>query len=444
MSLHESQVTHKKQLLRGIGLAGLIILVLNSVIGAGIFALPAAISARAGVLSPWLFLVVGLLVITIVLTFAELASYFKDSGGPVLFTTTAFGPLVGFSTGWILFISRMTAFAANTTVMAVYLGAVWPWFSEGIGRTLLIVVVCSALTLANYVGVKDGVRTMAVFTFLKLTPILLLIVLGLQYVGADTLFPTALPTIDDLGGTTLLLIYAFVGFESATIISGEAKNPKTTMPKALVTTVIATGVLYFLIVLVYISVLPDAGDSGATLIDVGRKLMGPTGVVLITLAAFFSIGGNLASIMLAVPRLTFALAEERLLPRWFGHVHEKYSTPSNSILLLGGLGLVFALSGSFVWLAAASSLTRLITYILCISALPAIRRKATDEERRESYRLKGGYTIPVIALLVSVWIGMQSEMRSWIVTGGLLAVGLLFYVLAAQRRERWAAQDKSD
>jgi len=444
LSLHESQVTHKKQLLRGIGFAGLIILVLNSVIGAGIFALPAAISARAGVLSPWLFLIVGLLVITIVLTFAELASYFKDSGGPVLFTTTAFGPLVGFSTGWILFISRMTAFAANTTVMAVYLGAVWPWFSEGIGRTLLIVVVCSALTLANYVGVKDGVRTMAVFTFLKLTPIILLIVLGLQYVGADTLFPAAMPTIDDLGGTTLLLIYAFVGFESATIISGEAKNPKTTMPKALVTTVIATGVLYFLIVLVYISVLPGAGDSGATLIDVGRELMGPTGVILITLAAFFSIGGNLASIMLAVPRLTFALAEERLLPRWFGHIHEKYSTPSNSILLLGGLGLVFALSGSFIWLAAASSLTRLITYILCISALPTIRRKASDEERRESYRLKGGYTIPGIALLVSVWIGMQSEMRSWIVTGGLLAVGLLFYALAAQRRERWAAQDKPD
>ena len=444
MSLHESQVTHKKQLLRGIGYAGLIILVLNSVIGAGIFALPAAVSAKAGILSPWLFLIVGLLVITVVLTFAELASYFKDSGGPVLFTTTAFGPLVGFSTGWILFISRMTAFAANTTVMAVYLGAVWPWFSEGIGRTLLIVVVCSALTFANYIGVKDGVRTMAVFTFFKLAPILLLIALGLQYVDADILFPAALPTIDDLGGTTLLLVYAFVGFEGATIISGETKNPKKTMPKALVTTIIATGILYFLIVLVYISVLPGAGDSGATLIDVGRELMGPTGVVLITLAAAFSIGGNLSSIMLAVPRLTFALAEERLLPRWFGHIHEKYSTPSNSILLLGGLGLVFALSGSFVWLAAASSLTRLISYVLCIGSLPVIRRKATEEERRDSYRLKGGYTIPGIALLVCIWIGMQSEMRSWVVTGSLLGVGLLFYALAAQRRARWQALDKAD
>lgn len=444
MSLHESQVAHKSQLIRGIGFAGLVILVLNSVIGAGIFALPAAISARAGLFSPWLFLIVGLLVITIVLTFAELSSYFKDSGGPVLFTTTAFGPLVGFSTGWLLFISRMTAFAANTTVMADYLGAVWPLFSGVIGRTSLIIVVCCALTLANYVGVKDGVRTMAVFTFLKLTPILVLIVLGMQHVGMDTLIPAALPTIDDLGGTTLLLIYAFVGFESATIMSGEAKNPKKTMPKALVTTVIATGLLYFLIVLVYISVLPNAGESGATLIDVGRELMGPAGVALITLAAFFSIGGNLSSIMLAVPRLTFALAEERLLPRWFGHIHEKYSTPSNSILLLGGLGLVFALSGSFVWLAAASSLTRLMTYILCIGALPVIRRKATQEERRESYRLKGGYTIPIIAFVVSVWIALQSETRSWVVTGSLLGIGLVFYALAGKRRARWTEQDESD
>jgi APA family basic amino acid/polyamine antiporter len=428
--------SQKGHLLRGIGFAGLAVLVLNSVIGAGIFALPAAISARAGILSPWLFLVIGVLVISVVLTFAELSSYFKNSGGPVLFTTRAFGPLVGFSTGWILFISRMTAFAANTTVMAIYLGAVWPWFAEGIGRTLLIVTVVGALTFANYRGVKDGVRTMAVITFFKLAPIVLLIVLGLQHVSGDTLFPTSLPTIDDLGGTTLLLIYAFVGFESATIISGETKNPKQTMPRALVATVVATGLLYFLIVLVYISVLPGAGDSGATLIDVGRELMGPTGVVLITLAAFFSIGGNLSSIMLAIPRLTYALAEERLLPKWFGKVHEKYSTPSNSILLLGGLGLVFALSGSFVWLAAASSLTRLISYVLCIGALPVIRKKATAEERQEAYTLKGGYTIPLIALLLCLWIGIQSELRSWLVTGGLLVVGLILYSLAAKRRAK--------
>ena len=128
MSLHEPGITHKKQLLRGIGFAGAAILVLNSVIGSGIFALPGRVAPAAGAASPWLFLVIGFLVITIVLTLAELSSYFKDSGGPVLFTTTAFGSLAGFGTGWILFISRMTAFAANTNILVNYVGAVWPVF----------------------------------------------------------------------------------------------------------------------------------------------------------------------------------------------------------------------------------------------------------------------------------------------------------------------------
>jgi len=399
----ETSAGSHKHLVRGIGFAGLAILVLNSMIGAGIFALPAAVSARAGVLSPWLFLAVGFLIITVVLTFAELSSYFKSSGGPVLFTTTAFGPLAGFATGWVLFVSRMAAFAANTTVMAVYL-------------------------------------TMAVITFFKITPILLLIVLGLQHVSGDILFPATMPTIDDLGGTTLLLVYAFVGFESVTIVSGETKDPKRTMPRALIMTVIATGILYFLIVLAYISVLPDAGASGATLIDVGRELMGPIGTVLITLGAFFSIGGNLSSIMLAVPRLTFALAHERLLPKWFGKIHEKHFTPSNSILFLGGAGLVFALTGSFAYLAAASSLMRLIAYVLCISSLPVIRRKATEEERSVAYRLKGGYAIPGFALLLCIWMGAQASLLSWQVTGGLVAAGLALYAISAQRRTRWAAQ----
>ena len=116
MSTEQKETTNKKNLLRGIGMAGAAILVLNSIIGAGIFALPSVVAARAGILSPWLFLIVGVLVITIVLTFAELASYFKESGGPVLFTTKAFGPLAGFSTGWLLFVSRVAAFAASRSL----------------------------------------------------------------------------------------------------------------------------------------------------------------------------------------------------------------------------------------------------------------------------------------------------------------------------------------
>ena len=135
------------------------ILVLNSVIGSGIFALPGRVAPAAGAASPWLFLVIGILVITIVLTLAELSSYFKDSGGPVLFTTTAFGSLAGFGTGWILFISRMTAFAANTNILVNYVGAVWPVFEGEITRALLITFISVALTWANIIGVRHSGKT---------------------------------------------------------------------------------------------------------------------------------------------------------------------------------------------------------------------------------------------------------------------------------------------
>jgi basic amino acid/polyamine antiporter, APA family len=419
-----------RQLLRGIGFIGVALIALNSMIGAGIFALPAEVAARAGILSPWLFLACGLLIITVVLTYSELASYFRESGGPVLYTTAAFGPLTGFTTGWILFLSRMTAFAANANVMATYLGAIWPRFAEGGGRALVIVLVTVVLTYANYRGVRDGVRTVGFFTLFKIAPLLLLILLGLPYISGNTLFPMDLPTIDDLGGTTLLLIYAFVGFEAATITAGETSRPRHNLPRALVATVAGTGILYFLIVIVYVSVLPAAGDSGATLVDVGRVLAGPAGAMVITAAAIFSIGGNLASIMITVPRLTFALARERMLPQWFGTVHEKHATPGNSILFLGAMSAVFALSGSFAWLAAASSLMRLVVYVLCIGALPVIRRRADDEARARAFHLKGGFAIPAIALVLCLWIAAQSTPESWQLTGSLVLAGLALYWLA--------------
>jgi amino acid transporter len=134
--------------------------------------------------------------------------------------------------------------------------------------------------------------------------------------------------------------------------------------------------------------------------------------------------------MITVPRLTFALASQRMLPQWFGAVHEKYATPGNSILFLGAMSLVFALSGSFAWLAAASSLTRLVVYVLCIGALPVIRSKADDEARSRAFRLKGGYAIPVIALVLCIWIAVQSTKESWQMTGALVLAGLALYGIA--------------
>ncbi len=420
------------QLRRDIGFFGAAFLVLNAMIGAGIFALPGKVAVNAGMLSPWLFLAVGVVFLAVVLTFAELASYFRESGGPVLYATYAFGPLAGFGTGWILFLSRMTAFAANANVMATYLGSLFPWFGEGIGRGVVISIVTLGLTYANILGVKDGVRTMGFFTVLKVLPLVLLVLLGLQHVTAGTLIPSASTVIGDLGGTTLLLIYAYVGFESMAVTAGETSEPRRVLPRALTRTVVGTGILYFLIVLVFVSVIPEETYADATLVDVGRSLAGAAGAIAITLAAVFSIGGNLAGTMIAAPRLIFALAENKLLPAWFGNVHSKYATPDHSILVMGGLAMVMALTGSFVELAVASSLSRMLSYILCIAALPVIRNRASNEMKARAYRIRGGYLVPVVGLAICLWLTAQANAQNWKTVGILLAIGFVLY--AVERR----------
>ena len=171
-------------------------------------------------------------------------------------------------------------------------------------------------------------------------------------------------------------------------------------------------------------------------VELNRSLAGPAGALLITLAAVFSIGGNLAGSMLAAPRLLFALAENRQLPQWFAHVHERHATPHNAILVMGAMALVLALSSNFVSLAVGSSVVRLLGYIICIAALPRIRRQADATTRQEAYRPPGGRAIPVIAMLVCLWLVAQSEPQDWLRVSVLLAVGLALYVVTNSRRVR--------
>lgn len=426
----------KNQLIRGIGVLGAALLVFNGMLGSGIFALPAVVAVNAGILGPWLFLATSLLFMTVVLPFAELSSYFRESGGPVLYATSAFGPFVGFSTGWMYYISRAAPLAANSHIMALYLSEFWPFFSTGAGQFAVSAVVIGGLTLVNVLGVKKGIQTLSYLTLLKLVPLLIMIGLGLQYVTPETAFPSDWTSVNDPGGTVLLLLYAFIGFETVLITAGETRNPTSTLPRTLILVVIGTGILYSLVMLVYNAVLPGPADPDATLAEVGRALAGPVGVTAITLTAIFSIGGGLSSMMLAGPRLTFALAEQRLLPRWFNRVHEQYASPANSVMFLGGLSFVIAISGSFVQLAIATSLARLIAYLVCIAALPVIRRRADAEAASQAFRIKGGYAVPAVAFLICSWVVAQSPLDSWMLVGSLFVVGLVPYFLTKRHNRR--------
>jgi amino acid transporter len=420
----------KARLRREIGTLGASLLVLNGLIGAGIFALPGRVAVNAAELSPWLFLLVGFVFLCVVMTFAALASYYEHSGGPVLYARDAFGDVAGFGTGWLLFVSRSSAFAANVTVMAAYLGAVVPALDSPAGRAVVICAATAALTWANVVGVRTGVRTMLVLTIFKITPLVVLVLLGLGHVGGDTLWPADALGIDNPGPTVLLMVYAFVGFETIGVTAGETDSPRRRLPTALLRTVIGISLFYFAIVLVFVAVVPEGDYAEASLVEVGRLLAGSVGALAITIAAVFSIGGNLSSSMLAAPRLLYALAEHRMLPRSFAFVHPHFRTPSVAIIAMGILCLGLALSGTFTALAVASTLSRLLSYVACIAALSRIRSRASEAVRQEAFALPGGWLLPALAMLVCCVLMLQTTVANWLAVAGLLAIGILLFGFA--------------
>ncbi|WDU58824.1 APC family permease [Pseudemcibacter aquimaris] len=407
---------------------------LNGIIGAGIFGLPGRLVNAAGDFSPWLILIFGFLTLTVVWSFASLASYFSDTGGPVKYVSKAYGTLMGFQVGWLFYIGRIAAFAANVNLLFDYGMYLWHGAEPGLFRNLMIAFVVGTLTIINIYGVKKAVGAISILTYLKLLPLLLLVLLGLSHIPAENWTPGEMPSFDDTGAVVLLIFFAFTGFESALASAGETKNAKRTLPIALMAVLIFSSIVYFMLQLVYVSVAPT-NITEAPLVELGRIFMGPVGGTFIILVAIFSILGNVSGIVLFASRTSFAMAHEGTLPKWFGNIHEKYYTPSNSLLFQGGLVILLATTGTFVYLAVAGTLARMIAYSICISALPFVRRDATEEERDKAFKIPGGYVIPVIAIFVCIFAMTQSELRNWYYLISFVGLGSFLYFLNTRMKK---------
>jgi len=422
------QASATEGLVRQLGALGISLLAINGMIGAGIFGVPAGAAALAGAWSPMVFVACALLLGAIMLCFAEISSRFDRTGGPILYIDTAFGRFAGFQTGWAFYIARMTAFAANLNLLIESLAYLWPAAGSSWVRVALLTLILAALTWVNVAGIKHAVRSLGVLTLLKLVPLLILIVTGLAWLApaADAISNTAPPTTGQFTTAALLVIYAYVGWESALVPAGEVKNPARAMPLALFSALAVVTVLYVIIQAISVAALPGLADSDRALIDVAEVLMGPTGAILLTVGVVVSVGGNVAGTMISAPRLTFALARDGSFPRWFGRVHPDHHTPANSIVFFAALTLVLSVFGSFVWLAAMSALVRVLIYMACIGAMPRLRKRA-DATMSKGFRVPGGWTIPAFAFGASAILLVQISLQSIAATALVLAVGTVIY-----------------
>lgn len=390
-------------------------LALNGMIGAAIFGLPGKLDAAVGSFAPWLFLFAGVGVMLIALCYADLASRFDASGGPQLYAGAAFGKFTGFQTGWMIYVSRAAAMAANATVLTSYAGAIW----EPLGGPLTIVLTIGAIMLVNILGVRRAVGTLGGLTLLKIIPLLVIAGLSLALAPIDV---PVLPEFSAIEGIALTALYAFVGFEAATVPAGETRNPQSAIPRALLLTVGGVTIFYMLIQLGYSA--SGIGESDTPLADLAARSLGPPGTLLLGITAIVSVLANQLSAVTSVSRLTSSLADQGLLPGWFGKISPRFATPSNSILVFGTLGIALALSGTFVTLAVISSLSRLFAYLACIAAVPRLDRMAGQ------VRLARGVMLPAVAAALCLWAAAQSRTEEWKLFGAFLLAGSLLYLLA--------------
>ncbi len=415
--------TLQPRLERRIGLPGAFLLSFNGVLGAAIFALPATLAADFGSFSPWLFPLVALLSLAIIIPFARSAGAFPESGGPAEYGRV-FGRFAGFELGWVYYLARTAAFAANANVLTAYLARWWAPADQGLARAAVLIATCAILAAINIIGVKRALQVLGGLTLLKALPLLAAAVAAVALTFPWPA-PGPLPPLSDLEAGALLVFYAFVGFENVVVPAGETKRPGKVLPRAIFVTIGSTTLLYFLVQLAFISALPDGGtDDKAPLIDLGSWLAGPAGAAVLTLAAVASLTGNLHGIMTSTSRVTHALGLRGDLPAWFAQVHPRFLTPANSILFLAVLAGALALSGSFVWLAAVSVLARLIVYAATIAALPR-----APERGQVSGLL---YALGALGIALCLWGMTQAGWEAWRTLGLLALAGALLYAITAR------------
>ena len=421
-------------LLRTFGRADLIAVTINAVVGAGIFGLPSKVFALIGTFSLVAFLVCALFAGLIVLCFAEVGSRFSGTGGPYLYVREALGPTAGFGAGWLMWLARVSAFAANSNLLVGYAAWFFPPIASPVGRNVFLCAVTLFLVAVNFTGVRHAARLSNLFTAGKLIPLAVLIAVGLWFVNWPQISFPATPSWAPFSSSVLLLVYAFTGFEMAVIPGGEIRDPRRTIPVALITAIAVIAVLYILLQIVCIGVLPGLAASQRPVADAAARILGPTGAAFISAGIVISITGNLHITLLSASRIPFAMGERAELPSWLGKAHPRFRTPHLALLLTGCVVLALSLSGTFVYAVTISSLARLATYSAVAASLVVLRRKPGAPAA--ALRLPGGPLIPGAAILLALWLLSNSTSREARDTALAAALGFAIYFCTRHKKRQ--------
>lgn len=413
---------------RSLGLWTVVALGINGVVGQGIFLLPGLAAARMGPAALIALTLGAVLSLLIALCFAEVGARFRGTGGAYLYVRDAFGSFAGFEVGWMTCCVAVISWAALangfTEVCSIFVPAV----GEGAVQKATAVGLITVLTAVNLQGAALGAAVVRLCTVAKLVPIFCFVTLGLFYVEPANFQPFAPHGVQaPLAETTLLLLYAYVGFETLVVPAGEMDDPERSVPKALAIVMGGVAVVYLSIFVVAVGTLPELAGHPNPVAAASERFMGPLGGTIIAAGIVLSVLGTNAGAALVSPRRFYALAERRDLPEFFARISPRTGAPVHAIQLTWLLSCLLCLSGSFAELAVLGVVARFAQYIPTVLAVIVLRRR--DGPVPGGFRLPLGPVIPLATVALCLWLLANTDPVKLGMGAVALVLGAVLYGL---------------
>jgi basic amino acid/polyamine antiporter, APA family len=418
------------RLTRALGRWDVTALVVNTVIGAGIFGLPMLVTGQLGALGPLGYVAATAGISVIVLCFAEVSAQFRSAGGPYLYAREAFGSFVGLQVGWITWLMRVSAAGATANLFVTYLAAVWSPARSPDVRWALITALFALLAFINIRGVRGGAAASNLFVAAKLVPLLAFIGIGLFFVRIKIWSSWSSVHHGSWLQAILLLMFAYGGFDNAMFPASEMTNARRDAPFALLAGMGMVTVVYLLIQIVFQGTVAAGTVTDRPLATAARQFLGAPGGWLLAFGAMLSIWGWFAATMLGTPRLTFALGECGDFPKFFSAVHPRFRTPYVSILFYAGLGWALAVSGNFEWNVGLSVVARLLSYGVTCGALMVFRRRDPDAQ---VFRAPAGYLIPALGIGFCVVLLTQMNRSDFVILAVTILLATVTWLWSRRR-----------
>lgn len=402
---------------RALGPFDVTMLVMGGIIGSGIFMNPAVVAqhvqAPALIVGVWLF--GGLIAIAGAFVYAELAARRPEVGGQYAYLRDAFGPMPAFLYGWsLLLVIQSGGMAAVAVVFSNYF---LDLTGSDINPAIPAIAVLALLTAINCLGVRAGSTLQSFLMVLKIGGILLLVLCGLAFAPAAVAPVAAAPAPEVSGGLIVALaaaltpvMFSYGGWQTASFVSGEMRDPRRDLARGLLFGVIGVVALYGLVALTCVIVLGPAGLAASTApaSDVMRIALGESGATIIGLAIAISALGFLSQGMLTTPRVYFAMAEDGSFFRGVAKVGKRTQAPYVAILLQGAMAIVIALSGTFGQILSYVVSVDFIFFALTGLALFVLRRRDAEQPwvKVPGHPWTTGFFILACAVTVigTVWI----------------------------------------